>query len=1105
MKISLVISFFCSFGVIANSYSQKESLSMNIEKTPVKEVFKLIEDQTDYRFFYNDELSDIDREVNLVVKDSGIRDILDQLFTNTGVSYTILENNLVVIAPKRSLQQIKVSGIVSDVTTGEPLPGAYVILEGTTTGVVSDANGKFTMEIPDGNVVLVISSVGYLTEKIAVEGRSAIDITLSPDIKKLDEVIVIGYGTVKKSDLTGSVASVSSSDIQKQPITNLAQALQGSASGVTVLSNSGQPGSNIKVRIRGSNTINASSEPLYIVDGVPLNNNPQANAGVGLNNLNVNDIESVEVLKDASSTAIFGSRGANGVVMITTKRGMNEAPKLQFTSNIGISTLPKKYDLLDAGSFAELVNVYKPGYFTAEQINNYKQNEGVDWQDEVYQTGITQDYQLSVAGGNKAGTYYISGNYVDQTGIVVNSHLSKYALRTNISTSVGKKVNVDFNLFAVRVKSNSVNVRYNTNGTADNGYKGSPLFNAVLFPPTFPVYTPGGVWNHTDNLSGPSLKNPLMWLKERVDDYVTTSVAFNTKLTYNITNDLKFDVIFGADNRSVQEGIVWNQWVNQPTIASLTENKDFNWQNSNILTYHKIFADKHDLTLMAANEQSKTTTTSFGASGTDISPISVGYYNLGIANGQNVASNQLGFALQSFFGRLIYTYANKYYLTATYRADGSSKFQGKNKWGYFPSAALAWRLSEESFMKNQDIFSNLKLRGSWGVTGNQGVNPYATVATIGPMSNSYGLPNFYPGSIIIGSDNPDLKWESTEQIDAGIDISVLKGRISLTADYYIKNTRDMLYYQPIPYYNFGNYRNDPNGGAGVFVNVGEMENKGYEIVLSGTPVSNGKFRWDASFNISSYKNKILSLGVDTFALGSNNATAGLTGQSPFAMKVGEALGSFWGYEWLGVYKSSEATEAATYKFAPGDNKYRDLNNDHTIDGKDMKIIGNANPKFVWGLDNTFSYGNFALNISLQAVAGRKILNTVYGCATTLFGDATAITHVDGKDYWTPQNEDAKFANPASSTNKTFMESSQFLQDGSYVRVRNVALSYNLTKGLIKFSDLKLTVSAQNLLTFTKYKGYDPECNTVTGDFNGAIDAGAYPNARTITFSLQANF
>lgn len=1084
MKLTILIVTASILSCLsAETYSQTTKLTLSESNSTLLNVLREIEGQSEFKFFYNENV-DVNKSVSVDVNQKTIAEILDNVLSGTSVTYKVLGRQIALydkneMEPFMSEQQVKkVTGKVTD-QSGSPIPGASIVVKGTTTGVSTDKSGYFSLAIPADSKILVFSFIGMKSQEIEIGNKADFSVVLIEEAIGIDEVVAIGYGTVKKSDLTGSVSSVSSNEIKKQPVINLGQAIQGKATGVVVTSNSGAPGGSIKIRIRGANSILGSNEPLYIVDGVALN--------IGINDLNVNDIESVEVLKDASSTAVYGSRGANGVIMITTKRGKNGATKVQLTVNTGVSSLAKKYDLLDAGSFAELTNVYKPNYFSATQIADFKKNGGVDWQNEVFQTGISQDYQVSLSGGSATTKYYISGNYVDQKGIVLGAKLAKYSVRSNITTELGKKLKFDLNLFAAR--QNSVN-------TGDNGSKGAPLWNAPLFPPTFPIYTAAGTWNRTDNLSGPGLSNPLMVLKERYSDYLSNSIAINSKLSYNILDDLKLDVVFGVDNNSGQNGFITNKVMNPNlTAASLTENKSFTWQNSNILTYHKKIGDIHDFTIMAANEQSKFTNSGFGASGTDVNPISVGYNNLGIANNKNISSYHTQYSLQSYLGRISYSFMNKYLITATYRADGSSKFQGKNKWGYFPATALAWRVSEESFMKSQDVISNLKLRGGWGITGNQGVPAYATIAQIGSMSNSFGLPTMVPGSVVVGADNPDLKWETTAQTNIGFDVSALKGRISLTADYYVKNTSDLLYNAALPIYN---------GGGRVNKNIGKMENKGFEIALSGTPVSNKNFRWDASFNISAYKNKLLNLGKDTFMLGGIYA-AGLTTESPVAIKVGESMGSFWGYEWMGVYKTADATEAAKYGFKPGDNKYLDYNHDGKLDSKDKHIIGNALPKLVWGFNNTIAYKNLELNVMLQAVVGRKILNTVYACATTILSDATAISHVDGLDYWRTDNENARFASPTTSTGKNFIESTQFLQDGSYVKVKNIGLAYNLSKEVTKFTDLKLTISAQNLFTFTKYKGYDPETSTSGNDIDGAIDVGSYPNARTITFSIQANF
>lgn len=1061
-----------------NSYSQSNRLSLSLTNVSTKMVLQQIEEKSQFFFIYDATTVDVEKKVSVELKDESINKILDELFEGTNVIYKI-NNRQIALSTETSVsqQQKQVSGKIIDFSRGA-LPGVTIVVKGTTNGTITDSEGRYSLQNIPLNSTLQFSFVGMKTQEVIVGNKTEINVVMEEETVGIEEVVAIGYGTVKKSDMTGSVSSVSSNEMKRQPVTTLSQAIQGKAPGVVVSNSSGAPGGDIKIRIRGSNSMLGSNDPLYIVDGVALN--------IGIGDLNVNDIESIEVLKDASSTAVYGSRGANGVILVTTKKGKSELTKAQFTINSGISTLAKKYDLLDAGTFAELTNVYKPNYFSATDIADYKKNGGVDWQDEVFQTGKTQDFQFNLSGGTISTKYYISGNYVDQTGIVTGAKLSKYSIRSNVSTELGKNLKFDLNLYASRLKG--VN-------NADNGSKGSPLWNATLFPPTFKIYTELGLWNRTDNLSGPGLTNPLMALKERYSDNLSNSITANAKFTYSFFSDLKLDVILGVDNNSRQTGSVTNEWMNVTTqSASLNEAKSFTWQNSNILTYHKKFTNIHDLTIVAVNEQTRFMYNGFGATGTGLSPISVGYNYLDIASTKGISSYKTENSLLSYLGRISYSLMDRYLLTVSYRADGTSKFQGNNKWGYFPAAALAWRVTEESFLKNQKFVSNLKLRGSWGKTGNQSINAYATIAKIGSVQATYGLTPV-PGSTVVGADNPDLKWETTEQKNIGADISVLDGKISLSADYYSKKTSDLLYAAAIPAYD---------GGGTVNKNIGEMENKGFEISLSATPISKKNLKWDASFNISAYKNKLLSLGVDTFFLGNNYAT-GLTQESPFAVKVGESLGSFWGYEWMGVYKTIDALEASKYGFKPGDNKYLDYNRDGKLDSKDKHIIGNALPKLVWGFDNTFIYKNFELNVMLQAVYGKKILNTVYAASTTILSDATAISHVDGLDYWSTTNENARFANPLSSTGKNFIESTEYLQDGSYVKVKNVALAYNLSKKTLKIADMKLTLSAQNLFTFTKYKGYDPESSTSNNDIDGAIDVGSYPNARTITFGLQANF
>jgi TonB-linked SusC/RagA family outer membrane protein len=978
-----------------------------------------------------------------------------------------------------TVAQQNISGTITDVADNKPIAGVNVVEKGTTHGTMTNADGKYTLSISDPGGTLVFSFIGYKSQEVAISGQSVINVQLAAEAQALSEVVVTGYGTVRRSDLTGSVASVTTRNFQAEPVKTFTQAIQGRAAGVVVTNNSGAPGGVVKVRIRGTSSLYGANDPLYVVDGVALN--------INIADLNPNDIESIEVLKDASATAVFGNRGANGVVMITTKKGLSEVPQVQINIAPAISNVAYKYDLMNAGTFADFVNVYRPGYFTQQQIDDFKRNGGTDWQKEIFRTGLTQNYQVSATGGSARTKYFISGQYLNQDGILLNTSQERTSIRSNITTELSKKFKLEVNLYGSRIKGLN---------NLENGSKTNPVISAVFYSPTFPVYTEYGTWNRFDNLCGPLALNPRMVLEERYQDNLSNSLTSDMKLTYNIFKDLTLDILFGADINAYRSGGYENSWINaSATKASILTSNNIFWQNSNILTYHKNIKNVHDIVFTGVYEQSRNTYDGFNGYGSGVYPITVGYNNLGISQTQSVTSSWSQWSLRSFLGRVSYTLMNKYLLTVSYRADGTSKFQSPNKWGYFPSAALAWKVSEESFLKDNSFISNLKLRGSWGITGNQGINPYATIARIGSMMNTFGLSQSLPGSIVQGIDNPDLKWETTTQTNVGFDLSVLKDRISLSADYFFKETNDLLFGVTVPSYN---------GGGTVNRNIGTMQNKGVEVVLSGVPVSAGDFRWDASFNFTSIKNKLTSLGADTFLLGGNYAS-GLTQESPFCLKVGESLGSFWGWEWQGVYKSSEAAEAAKYGFQPGDNKFLDYNHDGILDSKDKHVIGSALPNFVWGFNNTFTYKNFELNIFFMGQQGNKMLNLPYACSSIILSDATSINNKDGLNYWTPEHENAAFANPTNSSNKNEVITTQFLQDASFTKLKNIALSYNLSKNLVKIADLKLTVSAQNLLTITKYKGFDPETSTSSNDVDGAIDVGAYPSARTFTFGIQVKF
>lgn len=990
-----------------------------------------------------------------------------------------------------------ITGKVTD-ERGEAIPGVNILVQGSTRGTTTDVGGAYAIEInEEENPVLVFSYVGYVSEEIIVGSKSVIDVNMSPDLASLQEVVVVGYGTVKKADLTGSVSQISPKDFKDQPVTRVSDAIQGRMAGVQVQNNSGEPGGSIKIRIRGANSIAGNNSPLIVMDGIQLNN-------MGLQDINVNDIQSIEVLKDASATAIYGSRGANGVVLVTTKRGKGEKTNITFNSNIGISNRSHKYDLLGPVAYAEMVNKARgAAIYSPAQIDALKNGGGTDWQDQIFRTGYSQNYQIGVGGSTDKSNFYFSGNYIDQSGIVNYSTFKKYAVRSNIETHVTDKLTIGTNIFVNRSQG------YN-NG--DLGYKGSPVFGASIWGPAEPVYNADGTYKLNDPLGATSSLNPVALTKERYWLNTTTGGVLNTKIDYKFTDYLTLSVVGGVDANFTESGNLNRAIINGGNSgAGKNSNTGFNWQNSNILSFHKTF-DKHDLTAVGVFEQSKGVYQSTNASGTGLPFEGLYYYNLASISEKSAASNFEQWTLQSWVGRVNYVFNNKYLVTASYRADGSSKFPG-NPWGYFPSVALGWRLSEESFIQQLNVFDNLKLRGSIGQTGSQAVPAFATVPQMNIVTYSYGTPTETKGYLPnIPSDASKLRWEKTKQTNIGLDMGFFGNRLTLTADYFKKETTDLLLGVPIPSYA---------GGGSYLANVGALNNHGFEFVLGVIPIETADFSWNTNLNFTAIRSQVVDLGEAKYIDGSIYGS-GLVNLAQTRLIPGEPMGTFYGLNFEGIYQADEVgaapvikdngdgtttivdpgTGAARYGLKPGDNKYQDKNNDGKIDGEDRQIIGYGLPKFTYGFNNTITYKSFEFNLFVQGVQGNKVMNMSYAAQATQNGDSQTITSSEVTP-WTPENANNMWPNLTSSTSKEDLGSSKWLQDGSFVRIKNVSFAYNVPVEKLRLTSLKLSVSAQNLLTVTKYIGYDPEASTNGGNDNdGGVDLGAYPSPRTFTFSLQ---
>lgn len=950
-----------------------------------------------------------------------------------------------------------------------PLEGVTVAVKGSTLATTTQNNGDFSIEVPGSAKVLVFSYAGMEDQEITLSGNDHIEVQLR-STGQLSDIVVIGYGTQKRTDLTGSIASLSSKAYKDQPVVNVSSALQGRVAGVAVTNNSGAPGGAVKIRIRGANSVNAGNDPLYVVDGVAL-------SSTGLADININDIASMDILKDASATAVYGSRGANGVVIITTKSGASGAAKIDYNGFASFNKPMKTYDLMDPVTYAKIANL-TAGVDVFADPNSFA-GKGTDWQDMIFANSVTQSHQLSVSGGTENTKYYVSGFYIDQEGLLVNSDQKRFGIRSNLDFKLNKRLSVGVNVYAARI---------NSHNNGDIGSKGNPVTSALTWAPTEEIYDEPGKYNRLG--ISPIWSNPYMIIQERVGNNFSNVGVFNGKLKYDITDWLTLNLNAGLDMNMSKYAFLNNEWISPGNNASgQSYAESYTFQNSNVLTFHKSF-DKHDLTATAMVELLKSNYSSFSASGSGLSSLANGYYNLGLNTSHAISSGYSEGGLFSYMGRVAYGYDDRYLVTATFRRDGSSKFQEDNKWRNFPSFSAGWKLSNEKIIEDLNIFSNLKLRAGWGVTGNQSIGAFSTLGLLAPATFSYGTTTLAPGYTLGNPATPEVRWEVSEQINVGLDAGFFNGRLNINADYYNKNTRDLLLSTRI---------NNYDGGGSYLKNLGKVNNKGWELMIDGTPVRTRNFDWNIAASFAVNHNKVVSLGADT-QLDRPVIGSGLIGNSIQVVKVGEPLGSFYLIPWEGVHQ----TDKDIYK--AGDAMYRDVDGNGSIGFEDRVIVGTAIPKVQWGFNNTLTYKNFELNIFLQGAHGNKIFNATYASTAVPTSDVKFINLAAAANYWTPENTSSTFANPAS-TNKSWVESTQFLQDGGFVRLKNLSLSYQLDKSLLKLASAKLYVSAQNIATITKYKGFDPEATSTSSssDTDAGIDLGAYPSPKTITVGLQLRF
>ena len=1036
-------------------------------------------------------------------------------------------------------QNFEVKGIVTAASNGETLIGATILVEGTSNGEATDIDGKFTIMVKRGDV-LDISYTGYAPKQVVIENDSPLNIQLESNSNVIDEIVIVGYGQTRKSDLTGSVTSIKAAELNKTTITSLEQGLQGRVAGVNVTQGDAAPGAGISIEIRGTNSILGGNQPLYVIDGIPVTNPAASQSSLGasepnnqiISNTNVlatlspSDIESIEILKDASATAIYGSRGANGVVLITTKKGKKGTGKVSLNVSYGFSEVINKIELLDAEKFMEYQNsayenagipvgsflwapdtLSNPTRPTVSQVLALRPDVEVDWQDAIFQRAPIRDYQLGFSGGTEKGSYSIMLNYLDQEGVIIGSRFKRGGLRTNMSYQINDRIRVNGNLAFTR--SNNSLVRTSTNTTQSAG----GIIRSVLnYTPIRSLVTnPDGTIEIIGNEEGdPRLEdpsvfqqfgaNPLRYTDEVTESHNFTRVIGGVNTVIDLYGGFSADIRLAANYidrknntyypRTVSEGFGLNG------LAVVSSNEFTNLINENLLRYKKEFSGSRINALLGFTYETNTDYW-INNEARDFPDDELSYFAL--QNGLShvpTRTNSSKWELASYLGRVNYVLQEKYLFTGTFRYDGSSKFASNNKWAPFYSFAFAWRASEEEFIKKIETISNLKVRLSYGQSGNQAINPYQSLATIQGVTTSFN--NQLVPAVIEGRlQNNDLRWETTTQFNAGLDIELWDGKIFSTINIYQKETTDLLQ----------NITLAPNTGfTNALINAGNIQNNGLEIELGGYPIQ-GDFTWQMAGNISVNRNEITDLGEvdEQFAdrLGAGNGLSVF----PFIQRVGLPIGSIYGYEEDGIFQNEEEVQAfiAVQPDAEvGQIRYKDLNNDGTISDTDRSIIGDVNPDFIWGLSNSFSYKGFDFSFLLQGVVGTDIINTLSIQSHNLDGRRNVPLAVY-ENAWTGEGTSNEFRQINLNNGNTRF-SDRFIENGSYLRLKNVQFGYTLDAGNINWlSSARLYVNAINLWTKTDYSGYDPEVSAFSSAAMKGVDLGNYPQARTIMFGCNLVF
>jgi len=1079
LTIGMLIGFIMT--VSANTYSQNTRLDINLQNTTIKGLFGYIEQNSEFVFLYRSEDFNTSKKVSIDVKGGTINEILDQALKEEKVVYDVYERQIVIQKAAESVvnaeqpQKKDISGKVSD-SKGEPITGATVLVKGTTVGITTDFDGKFKLSIPADAKTLVFSFVGMKTQEVAIAGKTNFTVSLEDETIALDEIVAVGYGVQRKSDLTGASSRVSEKDMNKSIASSPVEMVQGRVPGVNVTQNNGEPGGGMTVRVRGSNSIRSGQEPLYVVDGIPLDNTnltPTGGTAAGygsggnknpLGFINPEDIETIDILKDASSTAIYGARGANGVVLITTKKGKKGEGIITFDSYMGVSNIREKMNVLSPSQFRN--------YTRADNSKLLDLGASTNWQDQIFRTAITQNYAIGLSGGGEKNTYNASFGYMDQEGIVYNSGVKKL----NGSLKITQKAfNDRLLLTASLVASKQEDSRVPISEANGSGYEGDLIITALKSNPTFPVFNADGTYyqHSLDQRNAVAMMN-------LVDDKVNTlRVLANVSAEIEIIKGLKYKLNVGLDRANVERRVNQNKqltYLSNKGEANINGIIANNMLIENYITYLTKIGQDHSFNLLLGHSYQdfngnshNTDVQGFVVEGIKYTD-NLQYGNFSAANVSSAAYKR---ELQSFFGRINYSLRDKYLMTFTMRRDGSSKFGANNKYGNFPSAALAWRVNDEDFMKNVGLFSNLKVRLGWGITGNQEIPDKVSLLAVGTQTdaNVYSNGVLLPGITFKRTPNPDIKWESTEQINFGLDFGFLKNRLTGTFDLFRKVTTDVLLEIPAK---------APSPTATQWQNVPglKIKNNGIELGLTGVMISKKDLNWEATVNVAGIKNNVT--GLPTPIRTALAAGQGLSGTYVQLIANNQPIGSFYGM----VFQGFDAS---------GVSKYKMDSNGVAV----QEFLGSALPDMTFSFSTTLKYKKFDVSMFWYGTQGNKVYNNT---ANALFVKGT----LDKSS-----NVRADIATSVESPGNSNAFSSRFIEDGSFLRLSNLTFGYTInTKSIKWISKLRVYATGNNLLVLTNYKGFDPEINSDASS-NGVpslgVDYSSFPKSRTFTFGVNLQF